>query len=169
MPFGTVKNPKNSRLYVRFRLEEKRKLSGEAKKAGLTMSEYVRRRALGLAVKSRVSEQAINELRRLGGLQKYLALKDPENEQRYQEVLAALLTSIKELDKESKLRCLRPSQAHGRMAEAVFVPSRTIWRRKSIPRPEKSDHGARWCCLPTCFRRRQPQRRCGAWRMKTLA
>ncbi len=30
--------------------------------AGLTMSEYVRRRALGLAVKSRVSEQAINEL-----------------------------------------------------------------------------------------------------------
>jgi hypothetical protein len=67
MPFGSVKNPKNSRLYVRFRLEEKRKLAGEARKAGLTMSEYVRRRALGLAVKSRVSEQAINELRRLGG------------------------------------------------------------------------------------------------------
>jgi len=99
MPFGTNKNPKNSRLYVRFRLEEKRKLAGEAKKAGLTMSEYVRRRALGLAVKSRVSEQAINELRRLGGLQKYLALKNPENEQKYQEVLAALLTSIRQLDK----------------------------------------------------------------------
>ena len=99
MPFGTVKNPKNSRLYVRFRLEEKRKLAGEAKKAGLTMSEYVRRRALGLAVKSRVSEQAINELRRLGGLQKYLVLKDPDNEQKYQEVLAALLTSIRQLDK----------------------------------------------------------------------
>ena len=62
MPFGTVKNPKNSRLYVRFQIEEKRDLSGEAKNAGLTMSEYVRRRALGLAVKSRVSEQAINEL-----------------------------------------------------------------------------------------------------------
>ena len=64
MPFGTVKNPKNTRLYVRFRRDEKQKVSGEAKKAGLTMSEYVRRRALGLAVKSRVSEQAINELRR---------------------------------------------------------------------------------------------------------
>ena len=99
MPFATVKNPKNSRLYIRFQLEEKRKLAGEAKKAGLTMSEYVRRRALGLAVKSRVSEQAINELRRLGGLQKYLALKDPENEQKYQEVLAVLLTSIRQLDK----------------------------------------------------------------------
>ena len=60
---GTVKNPKNTRLYVRFRRDEKQRVSGEAKKAGLTMSEYVRRRALGLAVKSRVSEQAINELR----------------------------------------------------------------------------------------------------------
>ena len=66
------------------------------------MSEYVRRRALGLAVKSRVSEQAINELRRLGGLQKYLVLKDPNNEQKYQEVLAALLTSIRQLDNEGR-------------------------------------------------------------------
>ena len=100
MPFGTVKNPKNTRLYVRFRHDEKQKVSGEAKKAGLTMSEYVRCRALGLAVKSRVSEQAINELRRLGGLQKFLALKRPWDQGKYQKILAAILLNIKKLDQE---------------------------------------------------------------------
>ena len=67
MPFGTVKKKREATIILRILPEEKTAIAGEAGKAGLTVSEYIRRRALGKLVKSRVSEKAINELRRLGG------------------------------------------------------------------------------------------------------
>ncbi len=102
MPFAPVKNPKTDRLYVRFRPEEKQRVEAEARKAGMTVSEYVRRRALGIPVKSRVSEQAINELRRLGGLQKHLVLQDATHTSEYAAVLRAILAAIRQLEASGK-------------------------------------------------------------------
>jgi hypothetical protein len=98
--FKKVLNPKTVRFYVRFKPDEKMMLADQAKKAGLTMSEYVRRRALGIPVKGRDMEKAINELRRLGGLQKLLASQTPCDSPHYQDLLKEIVGAIKKLDRE---------------------------------------------------------------------
>ena len=45
-------------------------------------------------------EKAINELRRLGGLQKLLALQSPTDGKLYQELLRDIVTAIGKLEKE---------------------------------------------------------------------
>jgi hypothetical protein len=55
---------------VRVTEAEKADLREAAALAGLTVSEYVRRRALGRAVVARVDLAVLGELRRLGGLLK---------------------------------------------------------------------------------------------------
>ena len=59
---------------VRLRLtsQEKRRLRDEAELAGLTMSEFVRRRIFGRTVVAAVDRVMINELRRIGGLLKHV-------------------------------------------------------------------------------------------------
>ncbi len=98
--FKKVANPKSARFYVRFKPDEKTLLSDQAKKAGLTMSEYVRKRALGMPVRGRDMDKAINELRRLGGLQKLLALQSPTDGRLYQELLRDIVVAIGKLEKE---------------------------------------------------------------------
>jgi rRNA-processing protein FCF1 len=60
---------------VRFRLSaaEKAELVESADHAGLTLSDYIRRRALGHAVIARTDAALIRELRRQGGLVKHYA------------------------------------------------------------------------------------------------
>ena len=57
---------------VRLTTAEKAALKEAADLAGLSVSEYVRRRALGRAVLAQADAVTIKELRRLGGLVKHL-------------------------------------------------------------------------------------------------
>jgi len=61
---------------VTFRVSEKDKryLAEQASASGLSVSEYIRRRALGHPVLSRADSAMIRELRRQGGLIKHYAL-----------------------------------------------------------------------------------------------
>ena len=62
----------NSRIEIRITEEEKGILRDQANSASLTMSEYVRRSALGKRIISTMDQKAAGELARLGGLQKHL-------------------------------------------------------------------------------------------------
>ena len=102
MAFGTVKKKREATIILRILPEEKAAIAGEAGKAGLTVSEYIRRRALDRPVKSRVSEKAINELRRLGGLQKHLATKFQHKRDAIDQVLGEIRAAIQRLDRQEE-------------------------------------------------------------------
>ena len=74
MSFRPADNPRTVRLHVRMTTAEKSELEAHAEAAGLTASAYLRRRAFGHAIASKVDVNAVAELKRLGGLLK-LALK----------------------------------------------------------------------------------------------
>jgi hypothetical protein len=73
MPFE-VKGDAPLETYVRVRLtkDEKQRLKDDAELAGLTVSEFVRRRAFGKTIMASVDLATIRELRRLGGLFKHV-------------------------------------------------------------------------------------------------
>lgn len=100
MAFGTVKKKREAVIILRILVEEKMAIAAEAAKAGLTVSEFIRRRALGRPVKSRMTEKVINELRRLGGLQKHLATKYQHKKAAIDEVLVEIKQAILRLDRE---------------------------------------------------------------------
>ena len=60
------------RMEFRITEEEKAIIRDQADRASLTMSEYVRRTALGKRILSTLDQKAAGELARLGGLQKHL-------------------------------------------------------------------------------------------------
>lgn len=59
------------------------------------MSEFVRRRIIGYRIVSRVEDTLINELRRLGGLQKHLASQLPSQRLDFNAVLKQIVATIK--------------------------------------------------------------------------
>jgi hypothetical protein len=63
------------RLFIRITDQEKAIIRIEAKKAGLGMSEFVRRTSLNKRIVSKMGQKALGELARLGGLQKYLLMQ----------------------------------------------------------------------------------------------
>ena len=78
---------------VRLTPTERAELEAAAEAAGVTLSEYIRRRALGRRVVARralTDIQTLNELRRLGGLVKHLALEEVGNPDDLRTALAAL-------------------------------------------------------------------------------
>jgi hypothetical protein len=99
MAFGTVKKRREAVIVLRILPEEKTAVAAEAAKAGLTVSEYIRRRTLDRPVRSRLNEKAINELRRLGGLQKHLATKFQHKKDAIDDVLGEIKAAIQRLDK----------------------------------------------------------------------
>jgi hypothetical protein len=80
--------------------EEWHNLSEQADKAALTPSEFVRRRIVGYRVVSRVEDKLLNELRRLGGLQKHLASQLPAQRPEFNAILQQIVTTIKHADKQ---------------------------------------------------------------------
>ena len=64
--------PLDSRMQCRLTKNEKSDVVEQADKAGLTLSAYLRRRALGRKINAKTDEQMVRELRRLGGLVKDL-------------------------------------------------------------------------------------------------
>lgn len=67
MSFKKSNNPKNMRFYIRFEENEKESLRQSARLCGMTMSDYVRKRALGKRIVPKVDVDVLNELRRQGG------------------------------------------------------------------------------------------------------
>lgn len=63
---------KTEKVMVRVTPEQLRTLRDKAHDAGVTVPEYLRRLGLGRKLHTRVEAGVINELRRLGGLQKHL-------------------------------------------------------------------------------------------------
>ena len=62
----------NGRINLRVTEDELADVKGQAALAGLSLSEYVRRRVLGITVTSRVDVKMYNELNKLGGLVKHI-------------------------------------------------------------------------------------------------
>lgn len=81
---------------VRCTPAEKAALKAEAEAAGLSLSELVRRRALGRTVTARADTQMIAELRRQGGLLKQIFAK---SEGLYSDLTASALREVQALIK----------------------------------------------------------------------
>jgi hypothetical protein len=72
MPFTVRgKHRANSRFEMRLSPDELKQLNESAELAGISISELVRRRALGRPIHTAIELTMIRELRRLGGLQKH--------------------------------------------------------------------------------------------------
>ncbi len=67
---GSEQRKKTVSLKVRLEPSESDSIREKARDAGVTVSEFFRAAALGRKTRSTVDAQVINELRRLGGLQK---------------------------------------------------------------------------------------------------
>lgn len=92
------------RIYIRTTDQEKTQIEVLAGKAGLTISEYLRRAGLRRRIHSKIDDKAMGELARLGGLQKS-CLKDlkgiPNSQEiraKLNEVLNAVLGKIETID-----------------------------------------------------------------------
>ena len=92
MPFIQQRDdPLSAVVNVRMTLAEKAELKDAADLAGLSVSEYVRRRALGRVVIAHADAAIIKELRRLGGLVKHL---HNESHGAYDRQTAAVLVEL---------------------------------------------------------------------------
>ena len=87
-----------SRIDIRVTDEEKTTLFVQANRAALTLSEYIRRAALGIRIRSRIHTDAISDLNRLGGLQKHCLeqLKVLGNDNDLRRELNITLAAIRE-------------------------------------------------------------------------
>ena len=92
------------RLFIRITDAEKANIRDQAKRAGLTMSEYMRRISLNKRIVSKMDQKALGELARLGGLQKHLlkqikGLPDEEGLRKgLNSTLSAVLSAVSRLN-----------------------------------------------------------------------
>ena len=92
------------RLFIRITDQEKAIIKDQAKRSGLTMSEYMRRTSLHKRIVSKMDQKALGELARLGGLQKYLlkqikGLPDEEGLRKgLNSTLSAVLSAVRTLN-----------------------------------------------------------------------
>jgi len=92
------------RIFIRITDAEKANIRDQAKIAGLTMSEYMRRTSLHKRIVSKMDQKALGELARLGGLQKYLlkqikGLPDEEGLRKgLNSTLSAVLYAVRTLN-----------------------------------------------------------------------
>jgi hypothetical protein len=84
--------PLDAVVNVRVTSAEKAELREAASLAGLSVSEYVRRRALGRRVVASADLAVIRELRRLGGLVKHIYAQSGDT---YSRETAAALAAVK--------------------------------------------------------------------------
>lgn len=78
---------------------ERDAVAHKAEQCSLSISEYMRRCALGRAVSSRSDQEALRELRRQGGLIKHLALTDRQNAYEYRVALNLIQETIRRFDR----------------------------------------------------------------------
>ena len=81
----------NRDIHIRVTPKEQQEIRENAELSGLSMSEYIRRRALSRRVPSRIETKMLSELRRQGGLLKYIF---NESHGMYSEKTATALESL---------------------------------------------------------------------------
>lgn len=98
MTFQKGTDNKTAQVRIRFTPDEKAQAEALAKEGGLTLSEYIRKRALGMPVRSKADTQMINELRKLGGLVKHIHNQtDGVNSKQTAGVLVEITEAIKRI------------------------------------------------------------------------
>lgn len=91
MPFAPrTKDRAASRFEMRLTAAERRQLHEDADLAGMSVSELVRRRALGKTILAATDLMMIRELRRLGGLQKHAMNELIQHSEVADECIAAI-------------------------------------------------------------------------------
>jgi acyl dehydratase len=91
MPFATRdKDRAASRFEMRLTASERVQLREDADLAGLSISEFVRRRTFGKTIHAATDLMMIRELRRLGGLQKYAMNKLAQHDEVVGECVATI-------------------------------------------------------------------------------
>ena len=102
-----IKENLDSRIDFRVTKEERQEVQLEAEASGLSVSEYVRRRALGRRVDSVTDVKMISELRRQGGLLKKIY---SESGGIYSEKTAVALTNINRFIENLERKVLNDSE-----------------------------------------------------------
>jgi len=98
MAFKRGDNNKTSLVVVRCTPREKAEVEALAAEAGISLSAYLRRRALGLPVHSTADATMINELRKIGGLVKHIHNQtNGVNSRETASVLVELVAAIKRI------------------------------------------------------------------------
>ena len=87
-----------SEIHIRVTEKEKETFAVQANRAALTLSEYIRRAALGIRMRSRIHTDAISDLNCLAGLQKHCLeqLKVLGNDNDLRHELNITLVAIRE-------------------------------------------------------------------------
>ena len=88
---------KDKSILIRLTVEENNLIRQKAADCGYNrnVSEYIRSCALGRKTRRRIHDQIINELRKLGGLQKHLFMQgDGQNSKAYSDILQEIKLSI---------------------------------------------------------------------------
>ena len=99
------------RINTRVTNQEREYVREQAEASGLSLSEYVRRRILGRRVVSRIEVKMLSELRRQGGLLKYIF---NESGGMYSEKTAVALDNLNEFIKELEGAVLNDSENSAR-------------------------------------------------------
>lgn len=102
-----MKENLDSRVDFRLTREEREEIQEQAEASGLSVSEYVRRRALGRRVDSVTDVKMISELRRQGGLLKKIY---SESGGMYSEQTAVALKNINRFIESLERKVLNDSQ-----------------------------------------------------------
>jgi hypothetical protein len=93
-----------TRIEFRCHPDERRMIEDKAKLAGLTLSEFVRRAALGRRMVSVIDRQMVGELRRLGALIKHHYPKKSnwtvEEKRRYWSAHEALMGLVGQIEEQ---------------------------------------------------------------------
>ena len=97
------KRQATARIEVRCTEEDARRIKAKAEAAGITTSDLLRRSALNRKIVTRTDTRLMNELLRLGGLQKHLynemrSSMTTELSQQFSEVLVALKKAVIAID-----------------------------------------------------------------------
>lgn len=82
-------------IEVRLTVEERSFIDEQAAATGLTISDFIRKRSLGKRIVSKADLQLINDIRRLGGLQKHLAAIYPEQKLEFGRVLNEIILFLR--------------------------------------------------------------------------
>jgi hypothetical protein len=99
-----VDEEKRILVAIRLKPSEKEAIAEDAAHAGLTLSEYMRRRLLGIRVIARVDMLQLNELRRLGSLQKHMMAKLPEYKADFIAILTEVMNAVKRVERRNAVR-----------------------------------------------------------------
>lgn len=82
--------PQQIVVSLRMTPEEKMEIQAQAQKAGLTFSEFLRRRGRGVAIASKADQQALAEMLRLGRLLKHSISVWGDDSELRQQALATM-------------------------------------------------------------------------------